>query len=94
MRDHSSKLNQIKLPVLRKVSGIGNVTEQLLKRVVGVEACGQLIEKRAQLLLLFSEISAGQRRGLTLQYFRPKIGEKFGGFYSESCILVYEKVGS
>ena len=47
------------LPI-RKVSGIGNVTEQLLKRVLGIESCSDLYEKRGYLMLLFSEISYGK----------------------------------
>ena len=43
------------LPI-RKVSGIGNVTEQLLG-AVGVRTCGDLFERRGRLKLLFSEIS-------------------------------------
>ena len=54
------------LPI-RKVSGIGNVTEQLLKRVLGIETCSDLYHKRGHLLLLFSEISAGN--SVILRYF-------------------------
>ena len=54
------------LPI-RKVSGIGNVTEQLLKRVLGIETCSDLYHKRGHLLLLFSEISAGN--SVILLYF-------------------------
>ncbi|XP_059095948.1 DNA polymerase kappa-like isoform X3 [Tigriopus californicus] len=43
------------LPI-RKVSGIGNVTEQLLK-AVHVSTCQDLYEKRGVLKLLFSDIS-------------------------------------
>ncbi len=42
------------LPI-RKVSGIGNVTEQLLG-AVDVKTCGDLWEKRGYLKLLFSDI--------------------------------------
>ena len=41
-----------KLPV-RKICGIGNVTEQLLTKVLGVKTCGDLYEKRGLILLLF-----------------------------------------
>ena len=43
------------LPI-RKISGIGNVTEQLLGSL-GVTTCGDLWEKRGLLCLLFSECS-------------------------------------
>ncbi|KAK2715560.1 DNA polymerase kappa-like isoform X2 [Artemia franciscana] len=46
------------LPI-RKISGIGNVTEQLLNSV-GVVTCSDLFEKRGMLSLLFSEISCHQ----------------------------------
>ena len=41
---------------IRKVGGIGNVQEQLLKGI-GVQTCGDLYEKRAEIRLLFSELS-------------------------------------
>ncbi|KAK0408434.1 hypothetical protein QR680_003955 [Steinernema hermaphroditum] len=43
------------LPI-RKVSGIGGVTEAILKGM-GVEKCGDLYEKRGAIRLLFSELS-------------------------------------
>ena len=46
------------LPI-RKVNGIGNVTEQLLKRVLGIETCDDLFNKRGYLAILFSEITFG-----------------------------------
>lgn len=42
---------------IRKVGGIGNVTEQMLK-AVGVENCADLYEKRGRLKILFSEVSS------------------------------------
>eukprot|EP00095_Tigriopus_kingsejongensis_P007038 maker-scaffold1013_size70870-snap-gene-0.18 protein:Tk07038 transcript:maker-scaffold1013_size70870-snap-gene-0.18-mRNA-1 annotation:"dna polymerase kappa" len=41
---------------IRKVSGIGNVTEQMLNSI-GVNTCRDLYERRALLKLLFSDIS-------------------------------------
>ena len=43
------------LPI-RKVSGIGRVSEQILNEL-GITKCGQLMEKKELLYLLFSEIS-------------------------------------
>ena len=43
--------------VIRKVGGIGNVQEQLL-RGIGVETCGDLYRSRAEIRLLFSELSS------------------------------------
>lgn len=45
------------LPI-RKVSGIGKVTEHLLKEVLGINICGDLINKRALITALFSPISS------------------------------------
>lgn len=42
---------------IRKVSGIGAVTEALLTDL-GIQRCGDLLEKRAVLRILFSELSA------------------------------------
>lgn len=53
------------LPV-RKVGGIGNVTEQLLQ-VLGVEKCQDILEHRGSILLLFSELSA-------VSFFRIALG--------------------
>jgi hypothetical protein len=53
------------LPV-RKVGGIGNVTEQLL-RVVGVETCRDIYEKRGLIQLLYSELS-------TVSFLRIALG--------------------
>ena len=41
---------------IRKVGGIGNVQEQLLKGI-GVQTCRDLYDKRAEIRLLFSELS-------------------------------------
>ena len=46
-----------KLPV-RKVSGIGNVSEQLLSKVLNIKTCGDLFEKRGLVLLLFKPATA------------------------------------
>ena len=53
------------LPV-RKIGGIGNVTEQLLS-VLGVENCQDIIENRGLIYLLFSELSAAS-------FFRIALG--------------------
>ena len=42
---------------IRKVGGIGNISEQLLNRAVGVYTCKDIYEKRAEIKLLFSEIT-------------------------------------
>ena len=42
---------------IRKVCGIGNVTEQLLS-VTGVDTCQNILERRGLIFLLFSENSA------------------------------------
>jgi len=44
------------LPI-RKVGGIGNVTEQLLE-VIGVKTCQDILDKRGSILLLFTEQTA------------------------------------
>ena len=44
------------LPI-RKINGIGNVTEQLLKGVCGVETVGDMYDSRGVIKILFSEIS-------------------------------------
>ncbi|CAM6092197.1 unnamed protein product [Calypogeia fissa] len=44
------------LPI-RKVNGIGKVTERILKEVLGVSICGDLLKKRSHISALFSQIS-------------------------------------
>ena len=46
-----------KLPI-RKVSGIGNVSEQILTKVLNIRTCGDLYEKRGMILLLFKPATA------------------------------------
>ena len=41
---------------LLKIGGIGSVSEQLLNGV-GVESCGDLYQKRAEIKLLFSNLN-------------------------------------
>lgn len=50
-------LNFVRPLPIRKISGIGNVTEQLLRGALGVSTCADLWEKRDLLALLFSESS-------------------------------------
>lgn len=45
------------LPI-RKVSGIGKVTERMLKDVLGINTCDDLLQKRAMVCALFSQCSA------------------------------------
>merc|ERR1712012_764890 len=44
------------LPI-RKIGGIGNVTEQMLE-VVGIKTCQDILDNRGSILLLFSEQTA------------------------------------
>ena len=46
-----------KLPV-RKISGIGNVSEQLLTKALDVKSCGDMYEQRGYIRLLFGQASA------------------------------------
>ncbi|XP_020234635.1 DNA polymerase kappa isoform X1 [Cajanus cajan] len=45
------------LPI-RKIGGIGKVTEQILKEVFGINTCEQMLEKSSYLCALFSQSSA------------------------------------
>ncbi|GLJ15483.1 hypothetical protein SUGI_0254190 [Cryptomeria japonica] len=45
------------LPI-RKVNGIGKVTEHMLKDALGITTCGDLLQKRASVFALFSRCSA------------------------------------
>ena len=53
------------LPV-RKIGGIGNVTEQLLQ-AIGVHTCQDILEHKGKIYLLFSELSA-------VSFFRIALG--------------------
>ena len=59
---------------IRKVCGIGNVTEQLLS-VTGVDTCQNILERRGLIFLLFSENSAQFFFGLALGLGSTKISE-------------------
>lgn len=56
MNDKQAVLEFMRNLPIRKVSGIGAVTETILK-ALGIEKCGDLYEKRAYLSLLFSQRS-------------------------------------
>ncbi len=43
---------------LRKIGGIGRVSDRILREVLGATTCGELVEKRAMLLSVFGEASA------------------------------------
>ncbi|MCH84448.1 DNA polymerase kappa-like [Trifolium medium] len=46
------------LPI-RKIGGIGKVTEQILKEVFGINTCEQMLDKSSYLCALFSQSTAG-----------------------------------
>ncbi len=64
---------------MRKIPCIGRVTEEVLKGVLGVATCGQLLapDARARLPLLFSETAAGffleAALGLAATRHAPKV---------------------
>ncbi|KAL3040221.1 hypothetical protein AAZX31_01G227500, partial [Glycine max] len=49
------------LPI-RKIGGIGKVTENILKRVFGINTCEQMLGKSSYLCALFSQSTAGIKR--------------------------------
>ena len=59
MLKHTEEISHFvnNLPV-RKVGGIGNVTEQILAKVLDVKTCGDLYNKRGLILLLFKPATA------------------------------------
>jgi Ca2+-transporting ATPase/DNA polymerase kappa len=42
-----------------QIGGIGKVTEQMLRQVLGINTCQEMLQKAAFLCALFSECSAG-----------------------------------
>jgi Ca2+-transporting ATPase/DNA polymerase kappa len=42
-----------------QIGGIGKVTEQMLRQVLGISTCQEMLQKAAFLCALFSEGSAG-----------------------------------
>eukprot|EP00897_Mesotaenium_endlicherianum_P007474 jgi/Mesen1/6755/ME000344S06036 len=55
--DRTAVMKFITTLPIRKVTGIGKVTEKLLQEAADVTLCGQLVERRALLSALFSRIS-------------------------------------
>jgi hypothetical protein len=43
-----------------QVTGIGKVGERVLREVLGVTKCGELLEQRAMIFALFSNIAFGK----------------------------------
>ena len=56
--DRRDVLEFVKDLRVSKVSGIGKVTEQILKQVLGVKTCSQLFDKRAEVVALFSKTAS------------------------------------
>mmetsp|Transcript_25497 Transcript_25497/g.71308 ORF Transcript_25497/g.71308 Transcript_25497/m.71308 type:complete len:539 (+) Transcript_25497:180-1796(+) len=83
---------------LRKVGGIGKVSEQALSRVLGISTCGQLLERRAVLMALFSAKSfgfymeVGLGMGATEHSERP--GEGDVGRKGISCERTFRAISS
>ncbi len=42
-----------------QIGGIGKVTEQMLRQVLGISTCQEMLQKASFLCALFSESSAG-----------------------------------
>ncbi|PUZ37983.1 hypothetical protein GQ55_9G160400 [Panicum hallii var. hallii] len=57
--DREAVLTFVSTLPIRKIGGIGKVTEQMLCQVLGINTCQEMLQKAAFLCALFSECSAG-----------------------------------
>uniref|UniRef100_A0A0D9VWE1 Calcium-transporting ATPase n=1 Tax=Leersia perrieri TaxID=77586 RepID=A0A0D9VWE1_9ORYZ len=88
------------LPI-RKIGGIGKVTEQMLRQVLGISTCQEMLQKAAFLCALFSEssadffISVGLGLGGTEtpeQRLRKSISCERTFRSTDDCSLLFEKL--
>ncbi|RLN17261.1 calcium-transporting ATPase 2, plasma membrane-type-like [Panicum miliaceum] len=56
--DREAVLTFVSTLPIRKIGGIGKVTEQMLRQVLGINTCQEMLQKAAFLCALFSECSA------------------------------------
>ncbi|KAK3146741.1 hypothetical protein QOZ80_3BG0271130 [Eleusine coracana subsp. coracana] len=56
--DREAVLTFVSTLPIRKIGGIGKVTEQMLRQVLGISTCQDMLQKSAFLCALFSECSA------------------------------------
>ncbi|CAN6317595.1 unnamed protein product [Urochloa humidicola] len=56
--DREAVLTFVSTLPIRKIGGIGKVTEQMLRQVLGISACHEMLQKAAFICALFSEGSA------------------------------------
>uniref|UniRef100_A0A0E0KGA9 DNA polymerase kappa n=1 Tax=Oryza punctata TaxID=4537 RepID=A0A0E0KGA9_ORYPU len=85
------------LPI-RKIGGIGKVTEQMLRQVLGISTCQEMLQKAAFLCALFSESSAvGLGLGGTEtpeQRLRKSISCERTFRATDDCSMLFEKLDS
>ncbi|KAL6893500.1 hypothetical protein ACP4OV_007598 [Aristida adscensionis] len=56
--DREAVLTFVSTLPIRKIGGIGKVTEQMLRQVLGINTCQEMLQKAAFICALFSECSA------------------------------------
>lgn len=66
------------LPAFRQVGGIGRVAEQVLNQALGIELCGQLLERRGLLVALFSAKAVSFYLEVALGLGDTEHGERIG----------------
>ncbi|KAL2349542.1 hypothetical protein Fmac_003542 [Flemingia macrophylla] len=82
------------LPI-RKIGGIGKVTEQILKGVFGINTCEQMLEKSSYLCALFSQSTAGLGLGQTDSpqvRFRKSISNERTFSATEDEVLLHKRL--
>ncbi|GAU29508.1 hypothetical protein TSUD_115300 [Trifolium subterraneum] len=80
------------LPI-RKIGGIGKVTEHILKEVFGINTCEQMLDKRSYLCALFSQSTAGLGKTDSPQVrFRKSISNERTFSVTEDEVLLHKKL--
>ncbi|RDX99021.1 DNA polymerase kappa [Mucuna pruriens] len=82
------------LPI-RKIGGIGKVTEHILKGVFGINTCEQMLEKSSYLCALFSQSTAGLGLGQTdapQVRFRKSISNERTFSATEDEVLLHKRL--
>ncbi|MED6217750.1 hypothetical protein PIB30_020549 [Stylosanthes scabra] len=80
------------LPI-RKIGGIGKVTEHILKAVFGIKTCEQMLEKASYLSALFSQSTTGLGKTDSPEVrFRKSISNERTFSATEDEVLLYKKL--
>jgi DNA polymerase kappa len=75
--DRSTVMTFVSFLPVRKIGGIGKVTEHILKDALGIKTCEEMVQKGSLLYALFSQSSAGSSISSFLFYCSFPVKDSF-----------------